>query len=82
MIFKKRAFGFFNVVMQHIMEQQDMKNKKNSKSRKKRKQNNEEEEDEGEFRGALRCQVGTKPCWPSRHFTAYRSRTIVARRII
>ncbi|XP_061114844.1 rho GTPase-activating protein 39-like isoform X1 [Conger conger] len=34
-------------VMQHIMEQQDMKNKKNSKSRKKRKQNNEEEEDEG-----------------------------------
>ncbi|KAJ8407986.1 hypothetical protein AAFF_G00262140 [Aldrovandia affinis] len=34
-------------VLQHIMEQQDMKNKKNSKSRKKRKQNNEEEEDEG-----------------------------------
>ncbi|XP_021471720.2 rho GTPase-activating protein 39 isoform X1 [Oncorhynchus mykiss] len=34
-------------IMQHIMEQQDMKNKKNSKSRKKRKQNNEEEEEEG-----------------------------------
>ncbi|XP_018612222.1 rho GTPase-activating protein 39 [Scleropages formosus] len=31
-------------IMQHIMEQQDLKNKKNSKSRKKRKQNNEEEE--------------------------------------
>lgn len=36
-------------VLQHIMEQQDIKNKKNSKSRKKRRQNNEEEEDEGEF---------------------------------
>ncbi|KAL1021180.1 hypothetical protein UPYG_G00009840 [Umbra pygmaea] len=32
-------------IMQHITEQQDMKNKKNSKSRKKRKQNNEEEEE-------------------------------------
>ncbi|XP_010890146.1 rho GTPase-activating protein 39 isoform X3 [Esox lucius] len=32
-------------IMQHIVEQQDMKNKKNSKSRKKRKQNNEEEEE-------------------------------------
>ncbi|KAL4655301.1 rho GTPase-activating protein 39-like isoform X1 [Arapaima gigas] len=32
-------------IMQHIMEQQDLKNKKNSKSRKKRKQNNEEEEE-------------------------------------
>ncbi|XP_070964537.1 rho GTPase-activating protein 39-like isoform X1 [Oncorhynchus clarkii lewisi] len=32
-------------IMQHIMEQQDMKTKKNSKSRKKRKQNNEEEEE-------------------------------------
>uniref|UniRef100_A0A671KMU2 Rho GTPase-activating protein 39 n=1 Tax=Sinocyclocheilus anshuiensis TaxID=1608454 RepID=A0A671KMU2_9TELE len=34
-------------LLQHIMEQQDIKNKKNSKSRKKRRQNNEEEEDEG-----------------------------------
>ncbi|KAK9953782.1 hypothetical protein ABG768_015909 [Culter alburnus] len=34
-------------ILQHIMEQQDIKNKKNSKSRKKRRQNNEEEEDEG-----------------------------------
>ncbi|XP_016139394.1 rho GTPase-activating protein 39-like isoform X1 [Sinocyclocheilus grahami] len=33
-------------ILQHIMEQQDIKNKKNSKSRKKRRQNNEEEEDE------------------------------------
>lgn len=41
-------------VMQHIMEQQDMKNKKNSKSRKKRKQNNEEEE-EGEFHYSNTC---------------------------
>ncbi|XP_035238208.1 rho GTPase-activating protein 39 isoform X2 [Anguilla anguilla] len=39
--------GHDKKIMQHIMEQQDMKNKKNSKSRKKRKQNNEEEEDEG-----------------------------------
>ncbi|XP_051515272.1 rho GTPase-activating protein 39-like [Myxocyprinus asiaticus] len=34
-------------ILQHIMEQQDIKNKKNSKSRKKRKQNNEEEEEQG-----------------------------------
>ncbi|XP_065105949.2 rho GTPase-activating protein 39 isoform X2 [Paramisgurnus dabryanus] len=34
-------------ILQHIMEQQDIKNKKNSKSRKKRKQNNEEEEEKG-----------------------------------
>uniref|UniRef100_A0A672LXI3 Rho GTPase-activating protein 39-like n=1 Tax=Sinocyclocheilus grahami TaxID=75366 RepID=A0A672LXI3_SINGR len=31
-------------ILQHIMEQQDIKNKKNSKSGKKRRQNNEEEE--------------------------------------
>jgi len=40
-------------VLQHIMDQQDIKNKKISKSRKKRRQNNEEEDDEGEFMGKL-----------------------------
>ncbi|TRY54065.1 hypothetical protein DNTS_034494, partial [Danionella cerebrum] len=34
-------------ILEHIVEQQDMKNKKNSKSRKKRRENNEEEDDEG-----------------------------------
>lgn len=68
------------------MEQQDMKNKKNSKSRKKRKQNNEEEEDEGEFH--FSCLVHSSVKWVLKSllafapFTAYKSRTIVAGRII
>lgn len=48
LVFKINSFLCL-AVLQHIMEQQDIKNKKNSKSRKKRRQNNEEEDDEGEF---------------------------------